>query len=244
MCFVCYVCSQKRNMEIEADPLHQSQNSTSDEETNRAMTESLVCSGIQSLAIGDETLSQKGEDEISKVVKKKLPMDENDAIIVGKKLSSMADEIDGVIFSSSYITKLLRRISNQLTNEKLNELTQYLKDAAKTIIKNKGGITEGCILVIVVFGYRLVKRYLEHFMGKKLLEFIEHIVKATYEIFEEFGILTWIASIGGWAVLAAWRMDSMIVHQICNGLIRGLWGILGVGAAAAAAFCGYRAISR
>ena len=230
-------------MNVEADPLHQSQDSTSDEETNQAMTESLVCSGIQSLAIGDETLSPKGEDELLKVVKKKLPMDENDAITVGKKLIPMAHEMDGIISSSPYITELLSRINNQLTNEKLNELTQYLKDAVKTIIEHKGGITEGCILVIIMFGYSLVKRYLELFLGERLLQFIEDIVKATYRVLKEFGILTWIANIGGWAILAAWRMDTMIFHQMYNGLTRGLWGILGVGATAAAAFCAYKAIS-
>ena len=223
-------------MEVEADPLHQSQDSTSDEETNQAMTESLVCSGIQSLAIGDETLSKKGEDELLKVVNNKLPTDENDAKIVGEKLSGMADVMDRIVSSSSYITKLL-------SNKKINELTQYLKDATKTIIEHKGGITEGCILVIIMFGYRLVKRYLELFLGERLVQFIEDIVKATYEVFKEFGILTWIANIGGWAVLAAWRMDSMMVHQIYNGLPRGLWGILAVGATAAAAFCAYKAIS-
>lgn len=229
-------------MEVEADPLHQSQlqDSTSVEETNQAMTESLVCSGIRSLAIGDESLSQKGEDKLLQVVNKKLSKDDNDATEVGRKLIPMAHEMDGIISSSSYITKLL----SNLTNEKLwNELTQYLRDAAKTIIEHKGGITEGCILVIIMFGYRLVKRYLELFLGERILQFIEDIVKATYKVFKEFGILTWIASVGGWAVLAAWRMDSMIVHQICNGLTRGLWGILGVGATAAAAFCAYKAIS-
>ena len=227
-------------MEVEATRLHQSQDSKSDEETNQAMTESLVCSGIQSSALCDESLSKEGEYNLLEVVNKKLPKDTNPATEVGKKLANMSDEMDNLITSNSYIDKMLRTLTNVTLQ---NELTQFFKEATKKVIEHKGGITVGCILVIVMFGYRLVKRYLELLFGERILQFIESIVKAIYEVFKEFGILNWIARIGGWAALAAWRMDSSIIRQISSGLTRELWGLLGIGAAAAAAFCAYKAIS-
>ena len=229
-------------MEVEAPHLYQSQDSKFDEETNLAMVESLVYSGIQSLAERDESISIEREKDLKKVVKEKLPSGvDNDGTKVGKELAYLVDEIDGII-SNSYIDRIVGTLTNETVT---NELTKFFKEATQTVINHKGGVTEGCILVIVMFGYRLVRRYLELFLGESILKFIEDMVKVIYEIFKEFGILSWIASIGGWAALAARGilMENTILHQISDGLIRSLWGVLGVGAAAATAFCIYKAIS-
>lgn len=227
-------------MEVEAPRLYQSQDSKSDEEINLAMTKSLVCSGIQNSAMCDESLSVEGEKELLKAVNGKLPKDENAATKVGKKLANMAHEIDGILSSDSDVDKIVRTSTNETVND---ELTDFFKRVTKTVIEHKGDVTEGCILVIVMFGYRLVKRRLEHLLDEGIVQFIESIVKVIYDVFKEFGILSWIAMIGGWAALAARRMDSMIVNEISSGLTRSLWGFLGVGAAAAATFCVYKAIS-
>ena len=227
-------------MAVEASRLHPSQDSKSDEETNLAMTESLVCSGIRSSAMCDESLSVEKEHELLEVVNKKLPEDENDATIIGKELAGMANKMDHMISSIPYIDRIIRSLTTETIK---NELTKFFKEVTKTVVEHKGGVTEGCILVIVMFAYRLVRRYLELLLGKGIVQFIENIVQVIYDVFKEFGILSWIASIGGWAALAAWRMDITILHQISDGLIRSLWGFLGVGAAAAAAFCVYKAIS-
>ena len=223
------------------DDLYQPQDSKSDEEADQVMTESLVCSGMKSLATCDDTLSQDEERKLVKVVKDKLPKEDNPGSRVGKRLADMADEIDGIIASDSDINNLPRTLKNK---ESWDQLKQYFTGASEQIVGPDRNISEGRILMIVMLGYRLVKRYLMSLLGEEILECIEKIVSLIYEVFKRYGILNWILNIGGWAVLAARRTDVTMLHGIYNVIpVKGIWGILGAGATVVAGFCMYKAIT-
>lgn len=104
-------------------------------------------------------------------------------------------------------------------------------------------ISEGCILMIVMLGYCLIRKYLKLLLGEGILEFIEKIVKFVYEVFKKYGILKWISKMGGWAALALKRMDIAIIQEIHNGMPREIWGIIGAVAAVIAGFCMYKAVT-
>lgn len=99
------------------DDLHQPQDT--DEETDLAMTESLVYSGLESLATTDNTLNQDEESRLVEAVENKLPKGEQNAgIEIGKRLCEMAEEIDGAI-------RLNPEIQYAITKKSWDQLKQY-----------------------------------------------------------------------------------------------------------------------
>ena len=148
----------------------------------------------------------------------------------------MTEEIDGAI-------NLNPDIQHALHIRAWDQLKQHFMSASKQIVGPDKNISEGCILIIIMLGYSLIRRYLKLLLGEGILEFIEKIVKFVYEVFKKYGILNWISKIGGWAALAARRMDYMIILEIYNGIPSGIWGIIGAGAAAITAFCMYKAVT-
>ena len=201
---------------------------------DQEMIESMVYSGIESLATSDDSLSQDEESQLVVIAEGKLEKKENPGKKIGKYLAEVADEIDTKLTSNCVIGETELEEPTEL-------LKQFFMEAAMQIIGPNGNITIGRMLVIIMLGYGVIKKYLKLLVGDSIIRFIKTTVKVIYEVFKKFGIFKWIVTTGGWAALAMTRMDINILHEICSGLTRGAWGLLGAGAAIVAGFCLYKA---
>ena len=202
---------------------------------DQEMIESMVYSGIESLATSDDSLSQSEESQLVIIAEGKLEKKENPGKKIGKYLAGVADEIDTNLTSNRVVDKIVESV------EPTELLKQYFMEAAKQIIGPDGDITAGRMLMIVMLGYGVIKKYLKLLVGDSIMGFIEKTVKVIYEVFKNFGIFKWIVTNGGWEALAMIRMDTKIIHEIYSGLTSGVWGVLGAGAAVVAGFCVYKA---
>ena len=200
---------------------------------DQEMIESMMYSGIESLATSDDSLSQDEESQLVIISEGKLEKKENPGTKIGKYLAGVADEIDTKLTSNCVIDEIKLK-------EPTEPLKQFFMEAAKQIIGPDGNVTAGRMLMIVMLGYGVIKKYLKLLVGDSIIGFIETTVKVIYEVFKKFGIFKWIITAGGWAALAMTRMDINIIHEIYSGLTRGAWGLLGGGAAVVAGFCLYK----
>ena len=201
---------------------------------DQEMIESMVYSGIESLATSDDSLSQDEESQLVIIAEGKLEKKENPGTKIGKYLAGVVDKIDTKFTSNCVIDEIELKEPTEL-------LEQFFMEAAKQIIGSDGNITKGHMLMIVLLGYGVIRQYLKLLVGDSIIGFIEKTVKVIYEVFKKFGIFKWIVTNGGWEALAMIRMDTKIIHEIYSGLTSGVWGMLGAGAAVVAGFCVYKA---
>ena len=120
-------------------------------------------------------------------------------------MAGVADEIDTNLTLNRVVDRIVESV------EPTELLKQYFMEAAKQIIGPDGNITAERMLMIIMLGYGVIKKYLKLLVGDNIMGFIEKTMKVIYEVFKNFGILKWIVTNGGWEALAIIRMDTKII---------------------------------
>lgn len=195
---------------------HQQKDEQSSEETDKEMTRNLLLSGVQNLAISDDSLTQNEEAQLVSATKVSLGETHDPAVEVGQDLRGMAEEVDGLLEDVKDIIDGILDEGSEVSTQKLSE---FLMKAAEELLKN--GIHKGTIMIIIMITYALIRRYLKRYINEDILQFIERMASLLYQIFIKFGILEWIMKIGGWKMLKA------LTSNIWSGLKKSHWAIIG-----------------
>ena len=195
---------------------HQQQDEQSLEETNKSMTRNLLLSGVQNLAISDESLTQQEETQLVSATKVTLGETVDPAVEVGQDLRGLADEVDSILDDVKGIIDGLLDQDREVSTQKL---LSFITNMVGEIVKN--GISKGVVMTIVMVAYALIRNYLKRYINEDILDFIENMAKLLYQVFVKFGIIDWILSIGGWAVLKS------MTRNILSGLKKSHWVVIG-----------------
>ena len=182
---------------------HQQQDEQFIEETNKSMTRNLLLSGVQNLAISDESLTQQEETQLVSATKVTLGEKVDAAVEVGQKLHGLANKINGIL-------------DETVINGSLDHYKEIFTRMVGEIIKIE--ISKGAVMTIVMAAYAFIRNYLKRYINKNILDFIENMAKLLYQVFVKFGIIDWILNIGGWIML----------ESITNNILKSShWAIVG-----------------
>ena len=195
---------------------HQQQDEQSIEETNKSMTRNLLLSGVQNLAISDESLTQQEETQLVSATKVTLGETVDPAVEVGQDLRGLADEVDSILDDVKGIIDGLLDQDREVSTQKL---LSFITNMVGEIVKN--GISKGVVMTIVMVAYALIRNYLKRYINEDILDFIENMAKLLYQVFVKYGIIDWILSIGGWTVLKS------MTRNILSGLKKSHWVVIG-----------------
>ena len=194
---------------------HQQQDEST-EETNKSLTRNLLLSAVQNLAISDESLTQQEETQLVSATKVTLGETVDPAVEVGQTLRGTADEVDGLLNDVKDIVDKMLDGDSEVSTQKLLEF--FMTMTAESL---KHGINKSIVLTIIMFAYALIRRYLKHYIGEDILQFIEKMAALLYQIFVKYGILDWIINIGGWNMLKS------LTRDIFSGLKKSHWAVIG-----------------
>lgn len=196
----------------------QQQDEECSEETHKTMTRNLLLSGVQNLAMSDESLTHQEEVQLLAATKVTLGETVDPAVEVGQDLRGMAEEVDGLLNDVTQIVEGLLDDNHELSAQRLLE---FFMTMAQEIMKN--GIKKAVIMIIVMVGYALIRRYLRRYVDKDILDFIEKMASFLYQIFVKFGILDWIMTNGGWKMLKS--LTSGTFWAVIGGMALVITGI-------------------
>ena len=185
-------------------------------DTNEVMTRDLMLSGVQNLAISDESLTQEEETQLVTATRVTLGETENPAVEVGQDLRGTAEEVDGLL---NDVREVIDSMLDEGSEVSMQKLTEFFMAAGGEVLKN--GVTKGAVMITVMVGYALIRRYLKRYINEDILTFIEKMASFLYQIFMKYHVLDWIMQIGGW------KMFKSMTSSILSGLKRSHWAIIG-----------------
>ncbi|XP_065891166.1 uncharacterized protein [Dysidea avara] len=165
-------------------------------EDHEEQTRHLLLSGVRNLAQTDESLTHQEETQIVSATTVTLGETKDVAVEVGQELCGMADEVDGLLEDVKDIVDNLLDQDSEMSIKKLGEF--FMKMMEQTFQK---GISKATMMIIIMFGYALIRRYLKRYIDEDILRFIEQIASLLYQAFIKFGVLDWIMCNGGWDML-------------------------------------------
>lgn len=186
---------------------HQQQDEQASEETNKTMTRNLLLSGVQNLAISDESLTQQEETQLVSATKVTLGETVDPAVEVGQSLRGTADEVDAILDDVKAVVDGLLSGDSEVSTQKLLE---FFMKMTEEILKN--GINKSVVMIIVMFAYALIRHYLKRYINEDILQFIERMATLLYQVFVRFGVLDWIIRIGGWNMLKSLTRNMLREH--------------------------------
>lgn len=201
---------------------HQQQDEPT-EETNKSLTRNLLLSGVQNLALSDESLTQQEETQLVSATKVTLGETVDPAVEVGQSLRGMAGEVDAVVDEVDGLLDQVKDIMDALLDANSEISTQkliaFFMKMTEEVIKN--GINKSVVMIIIMFAYALIRHYLKRYINEDILQFIERMASLLYQVFVKYGVLDWIISIGGW------KMLKSLTSNIFSGLKKSHWAIIG-----------------
>ena len=174
----------------------QQQDEQPSEESDKILTRNLLLSGVQNLAMSDESLTHKEEVQLVSATKVTLEETVDPAVEIGQDLRGMADEVDAVLDDVKAIIDGFLDGDSKVSMQKLLE---FFMRIAEEILKN--GISKSVLMIVLMAAYALIRRYLKRYIDEDILDFIERMASLLYQVFIKFGVLDWIFKIGGWKVL-------------------------------------------
>ena len=194
----------------------QQQDEQSSEESDKLLTRNLLLSGVQNLAMSDESLTHQEEVQLVSATKVTLEETVDPAVEIGQDLRGMAEEVDGVLEDVKMIIDGFLDGDSKVSMQKLLE---FFMRMAEEILKN--GINKSVIMIVLMAAYALIRRYLKRYINEDILDFIERMASLLYQVFVKLGVLDWILKIGGW------KMLKSLTSNILKGLQKSHWAVIG-----------------
>ena len=194
----------------------QQQDEQSSEESDKILTRNLLLSGVQNLAMSDESLTHQEEVQLVSATKVTLEETVDPAVEIGQDLRGMAEEVDGVLEDVKMIIDGFLDGDSKVSMQKLLE---FFMRMAEEILKN--GINKSVIMIVLMAAYALIRRYLKRYINEDILDFIERMASLLYQVFVKLGVLDWILKIGGW------KMLKSLTSNILKGLQKSHWAVIG-----------------
>ena len=163
-----------------------------------------ISSGIKGLAKNDKELNEEQRSVVVKAIKDEEPKDEEPACEVGGILRRVASEIDLkcgaqlVKWHKEGNSKKIEEFYQGAVREVLSDDNQNHTsgDHATEHHGSKGYLSAGQIMVIAVFGYKIIQPILKaaNYVYSSVVWFIKKIINLIYDTLEKFGATRWITS--------------------------------------------------
>ena len=193
------------------------------EEKDERELKQIVYDTVENLTLNDpDTTEAKLIFDSTQEAKKESNTDDQDESMknCANKLIVVAEEVDGVA------DKCADQIVTEVPTENvLATLKDIFSKLSSLVFKD--GVTLGKICVLLLFAYKLVKKFLrkligisDRVLGKKVTEFIIHCTNVLVAAFLQYKVLEWVRSNGGWQKLLqhTWKRSewsSWIILGAC-----------------------------
>ena len=148
----------------------QQQDEQSSEESDKILTRNLLLSGVQNLAMSDESLTHQEEVQLVSATKVTLEETVDPAVEIGQDLRGMAEEVDGVLEDVKMIIDGFLDGDSKVSMQKLLE---FFMRMSEEILKN--GINKSVIMIVLMAAYALIRRYLRRYINEDILYVIERM---------------------------------------------------------------------
>ena len=168
----------------------------------------------------DTTLGKLIFDSTQEAKKESNTDDQDESIKnCANELIVIAEEVDGVV--DKYLDQIVTEIPTENVLDTLKDIFSKLSS-----LVFKAGVTLRKICVLLLFAYKLVKKFLrmlrgisERVLGKKVTEFIIHCANVLVAAFLKYKVLEWVRSNGGWQKLLqhAWKRSEWSLWIIVVG---------------------------